>query len=80
VRESTNPGIADGPEGGIEEWYAYLGGLSGLEPRLQYTEKTFGSVLLDLTRMHEYLGKTRVHWRDGIQRIVEARHLELLRS
>ncbi len=64
----------------IEEWCAYLGELTGLEPRLQYTEKTFGSVLLDLTRMHEYLGKTRVHWRDGIRRMVETLNPELLRS
>jgi hypothetical protein len=64
----------------IEEWCAYLGELTGLEPRLQYTEKTFGSVLLDLTRMHEYLGKTHVQWRDGIRRMVETLNPELLRS
>ena len=29
---------------------------------------------LDLTRMHEYLGRTKVPWRDGIRRMLHARH------
>jgi UDP-glucuronate 4-epimerase len=28
--------------------------------------------------MHQVLGRTRVHWRDGFRRMVEARHPELL--
>ena len=64
----------------IEEWCGYLGELTGLEPRFQTTEKTLGSLTLDLTRMHHHLGRTRVHWRDGIRRMVEARNPELLRA
>jgi nucleoside-diphosphate-sugar epimerase len=64
----------------IEEWCGYLGELTGLEPRFQTTEKTLGALTLDLTRMHHHLGKTRVHWRDGIRRMVEARNPELLRA
>jgi UDP-glucuronate 4-epimerase len=30
--------------------------------------------------MHEVLGRTKVHWRDGFRRMIEARHPELLRS
>ncbi len=61
----------------IEEWCEYMGDLTGLEPKLLYTEKTIGSITVDLTRMHELLGRTRVHWRDGIRRLVQARHPEL---
>ena len=30
--------------------------------------------------MHEALGHTKVHWRDGFRRMVEARHPELVLS
>ena len=64
----------------IEEWCAYLGELTGLEPRLHYTEQSLGSLPVDLTRMHQLVGKTQVGWRDGIRRMVEARNPELLRQ
>jgi hypothetical protein len=28
--------------------------------------------------MHEVLGRTRVHWRDGMRRMIEALHPELV--
>jgi nucleoside-diphosphate-sugar epimerase len=62
----------------IEQWCAYLGELTGLEARLQASESALGSLTMDLTRMHRLLGRTRVHWRDGIRRLVEARNPELL--
>lgn len=64
----------------IEEWTAWLGELTGLEPKLVPTDRTLRSVMLDPTRMHERVGRTRVAWRDGIRRMVEARNPELLRS
>ena len=54
----------------VEEWTAYLGELTGLVPKLEPTEKALGSLELDLTRMHEALGRTTVGWRDGIKRLV----------
>lgn len=63
----------------IEEWCAYLGELTGLKPEFNYTEETFGSLPVDLTRMHELLGRTRVSWRDGIRRMVQTLNPELLR-
>ena len=63
----------------IEDWTAWLGELTGLEPRLAPTERALGSLELDLTRMHEALGRTQVRWRDGLRRMVEARAPELLR-
>jgi hypothetical protein len=62
----------------IEQWCQYLGELTGLEARLQASEHALGSLTMDLTRMHRLLGRTRVHWRDGIRRLVEARNPELL--
>jgi nucleoside-diphosphate-sugar epimerase len=62
----------------IEEWCAYLGELTGLEPKFEYTEKSFGSVILDPTLMHEKVGRTKVDWRDGIRRMVETCNPELL--
>ena len=63
----------------IEEWCAYLGELTGLSPRLEPSEKALGALPVELTRMHERLGATRVPWRDGLRRMVEARNPELLR-
>jgi len=63
----------------IEEWCAYLGELTGLEPKFEETDNTIGSVTCDLTRMHELIGKAEVPWRDGLRRMVEARAPELLK-
>lgn len=63
----------------IEDWCAYLGELTGLEPRFHPTTEAFGSLQLDLTRMHELVGVAQVPWRDGIRRLVQARAPELLR-
>ncbi len=64
----------------IEEWCAYLGELTGLEPKFDETDNTIGSVTCDLTRMHELVGKAEVPWRDGMRRMVEARAPEMLKQ
>ncbi len=64
----------------IEDWCAWLGELTGLEPKFHYTDATLASVVCDTTRMHELIGPTSVAWRDGMRRMVEARHPELLRD
>lgn len=63
----------------IEEWTAWLGELTGLEPKLAPTTQTLRSVTLDPTRMHERVGRTEVPWKDGLRRMVEALNPELLR-
>jgi nucleoside-diphosphate-sugar epimerase len=63
----------------IEEWCAYLGELTGLQPDFVVTEATIGSVTTDNTKLHELVGETRVDWRDGMRRMVAARHPELLK-
>ncbi len=64
----------------IETWCAYLGELTGLEPKFEHKEDTIASLPLDTTRMHELVGEAKVHWRDGIRRLVEARNPELLKA
>jgi nucleoside-diphosphate-sugar epimerase len=63
----------------IEAWTAWLAELTGLEARLEPSERALGSLELDLERMHAALGRTRVDWREGLRRMVAARSPELLR-
>jgi nucleoside-diphosphate-sugar epimerase len=64
----------------IEEWCGYLGELTGIEPTFAPTADTIDSVEVDLTRLHQLVGTTTVDWRDGMRRMVEARHPELLQG
>ena len=57
-----------------------MAGLTGLEARFEPTEHTIDSVQIDLTRMHELVGATTVDWKDGMRRMVAARHPELLKD
>jgi nucleoside-diphosphate-sugar epimerase len=61
----------------IEEWCEYMGSLTGLEVKFFATDLTLPSITLDLTRMHRLLGETKVHWKDGLRRMIRARHPEL---
>jgi nucleoside-diphosphate-sugar epimerase len=61
----------------IEEWSEYLGRLVGREPRFEHTELALESVTTDNSRLHELVGETTVDWRDGMRRMVAARHPEL---
>jgi UDP-glucuronate 4-epimerase len=62
----------------VEEWCGYLSELTGVAVKFAPTRDTIDSVQIDLTRMHELVGTTSVGWRDGMRRMVEARHPELL--
>jgi len=64
----------------IEDWCAWLGELTGLEPVFAPTRRTIESTCIDTTRMHELIGPTQVPWRDGFRRMVAARRPELLRA
>ena len=63
---------------GIEEWCGYLGELTGVEPGFVETEGTISSVAVDTTRMESLIGPTRVSWREGFRRMVQARRPEKL--
>jgi UDP-glucuronate 4-epimerase len=62
----------------IEDYCAYMGKLIGIEAIFEYSPQAHTPLWPDVTYMHQILGRTRVHWRDGFRRIVEARHPELL--
>lgn len=61
----------------IEDYCSYLGELVGVDPIFEYTPEAHTPLWPDVTHMHETLGRTRVHWRDGMRRMIEARHPEL---
>jgi nucleoside-diphosphate-sugar epimerase len=63
----------------IEEWCEYIGSPTGLAPEFRKTEDTIPGLPLDLRRMHEFVGETKVSWRDGIRRMIETLNPELLR-
>jgi len=60
-----------------EEYCEYLGSLVGRRPRFVYTDAAYTPLWADVTRMHELLGRTQVPWRDGMRRMLAARHPEL---
>jgi len=68
-----------GPSASIEGWCGLLGELTGLEPDFEETPSTIGSVHVDLTRLHDIAGPATVGIEEGIRRMVQARHPELLK-
>lgn len=62
----------------LEDWCVFLGTLTGLTPKFRSTEETLQGLALDPTRMHELVGRTEVHWRDGFRRMLEARAPDLI--
>lgn len=64
----------------IEQWCAYLGELTGLEPQFKDDDQAFGSLWFDTHKMEEMIGKTQLDWRDGMKRMVTSIAPELLKS
>jgi UDP-glucuronate 4-epimerase len=62
----------------IEEWCGYLSELTGVPVTFAPTTDTIDSVDIDLTKMHALVGPTTVRWKDGMKRMVRARHPELV--
>lgn len=56
----------------IEEWSAYIGELTGLQPEFDVTENTLESVMCDNTKLRGIVGPSQVHWRDGVRRMIAA--------
>lgn len=78
--EVTTLNFGGSQRASIEEWCAYIGELTGLEPVFADNPKAFGSLCIDTTRMHELIGETRVDWRDGIRRQLENLAPEVLKA
>lgn len=64
----------------IEEWCEEMGRLVGVTPAFVDDPNALESVACDVTRLHELGAKTTVDWRDGVRRMVAARHAEALRE
>ena len=64
----------------IQEWCAYITELTGVEIPLEVGPTAMPSVVADLTRQHALVGKAEVAWKDGIRRMLEVRHPELLKA
>ena len=56
-----------------EDYCAYLAELVGREVAIRYEPSAPWPLWPDVTRMHEVLGPTQVHWRDGMRRMAESR-------
>jgi UDP-glucuronate 4-epimerase len=61
----------------VEEYCCYMGELIGVEPIFEYTADAHTPLWPDVTRMHEVLGRTKVPWREGFRRMIQARHPEI---
>jgi nucleoside-diphosphate-sugar epimerase len=64
----------------VEDYCAYMGELVGVKPIFEYTPEAHTPLWPDVTHMHQVLGRTKVPWREGFRRMIEARHPELLRT
>ena len=64
----------------VEDWTSYLSELTGIPAKLTVSENTLQSVELNLDRMHELVGHSTVHWKDGMRRMVVALRPDLLKS
>lgn len=64
----------------VEEYCAYMGELVGVEPAFDYSPEAHTPLWPDVTYMHDVLGRTKVPWREGMRRMVAARHPELVLS
>ncbi len=70
--EVTTTNFGGSQPASIEEWCDYIGELTGFVPVFNETTRAFGSLRIDTTRMHELIGATRVGWREGIRRQLQA--------
>jgi nucleoside-diphosphate-sugar epimerase len=59
-------------EASIEEWCQYMAGLVGIEARFERTVHTIGGIPTDNTLRMSLVGPTRIAWKDGFRRMVEA--------
>ncbi len=62
----------------VEEFTDYMAGLTGLTPKYAKTdEDPLPQGALDNTKRLKFIGPCKVKWRDGMRRMVAARHPEL---
>ena len=76
--EVTTLNFGGSQKASIEDWCAYIGELTGLQPTFQDNPRAFGSLSIDTEKMHKLIGPTRVDWRDGIKSQLEQLAPEVL--
>ncbi|MGA1297876.1 MAG: NAD-dependent epimerase/dehydratase family protein [Ilumatobacteraceae bacterium] len=64
----------------IEDWCEEMGRLTGLTPSFNPTTATIAAIIPDLSKLHDRGFRTRVDWREGIRRQIEANRPELLKN
>ena len=62
----------------IEDYCNYMGELVGIEPIFKYSPEAHTPLWPDVSHMHQTLGHTRMPWREGMRRMIKARHPELV--
>ena len=60
-----------------EEWCEYLARLLGKEPRFDFKGWPVGGLWMDIGRLISLGGEPKVHWRDGMRRMIQARYPDL---
>jgi nucleoside-diphosphate-sugar epimerase len=65
-------------EASVEEWCEYLAELTGTTVRFDVTDATIGGIPTDNTLRRELVGPTTVGWKDGMRRMVQALHPDLV--
>lgn len=61
----------------LEDWSNHIAKLVGKTVGFEYTVDTLGSSVADTEKMEAITGKTKVDWKDGIRRMIKARHPEI---
>jgi UDP-glucuronate 4-epimerase len=64
----------------IEEWSQYFGDLVGKPAQFVHTDQVLQSVTIDVTKQHALAGPTKVHWKDGMRRLTQTFHPELVEA
>jgi hypothetical protein len=54
----------------VEDYCTFMGELVNIKPIFEYTPEAHTPLWPDVTYMHEVLGRTKVHWRDGFRRMI----------
>lgn len=78
--DSTTVNLAGAQHVSVEEWCAYMGELTGLQPTFNITTAALGNLTADTTKIVELAGATEVDWKDGIRNMIKVMAPELLKS
>lgn len=61
----------------VEDYCTYMGELVGIAPIFEYSHDAHTPLWPDVAYMHEVLGRTQTHWRDGMRKMIRSRHPDL---